>query len=101
MVKLIEFEDAVKSCACIPDNSKIIFICQLYDAINLYKSKSSTEIYLQDYGTSNENLDEYSKRLSEKLKDGIKATKKLSLIIKNVDKGPPYIFKYMILNNLF
>lgn len=88
MDKWLTLHEAVKSCDCIPEESKTLFTQGLHSAIDLYESELRNEKLLNDrYGISAEDDRGKAKTLCDKLNDGIKAAKKLKTIVANIDRG--------------
>lgn len=84
----LTLHEAVKSCTCIPEESKNIFIQGLHSIIDLYKSELRHEKLLNDrYGISDKDDLDKADNLNMKLKDGIKFAKKLKPIVSSIDKG--------------
>jgi len=88
MDKWLTLHEAVKSCTCIPEESKIIFIQGLHSIIDLYKSELTHKKLLNDrYDISDKDDFDKADNLGMKLKDGIKFAKKLKPIVSSIDKG--------------
>jgi hypothetical protein len=84
MYKFLTLKEAVNNCTYISEESKVLFIYNLYDAIELHNNAKSLESLP---GPTDQDIRDYAIDLCVKLKDGIKKAKSLKSIVAAIDRG--------------